>query len=406
VGNIAIQYLNFTKKTGQYWVMGVMSSNQCKEKRMHNKIAFFRTEAWPYANVKMVEVLNHIFPEYEISVFEIYDWVKSRFDIVAINALEVLRVYGWDIVTKKKHFKQCFWRTSYIFRQIKQHAEQILSNGSFMFSFQMQSIFDASKCGIPHFIYTDHTHLANLSYPNFDKSKLFAKEWIDLERTIYANATINFVWSHNIGNSLIDDYHCDPSKVVCAYIGSNAMHQEISADSQKYRNKKILFVGIDWERKGGPDLVKAFELVRQKHPDANLTIVGCSPSVDTPNCRVVGRVPVNAVGKFFSAASVFCLPTHLEPFGIVFIESMSSKTPIVATNVGAIPDLVRDGETGFLVAPGDVWGISEALITLISDPEKSRKFGEKGYQIAQEKYSWDAIGALMKKHITTAIAKQ
>jgi glycosyltransferase involved in cell wall biosynthesis len=366
---------------------------------MHKKIAFFRTEAWPYANVKMVDELKNMFPDHDVVVFEIYGWIKSRFDIVAINVLEVLRTYGWDIMTKKKSFKQCFWRTSYIFRQIKQHAKGILSRERFTFSFQMQSIFDASSGDIPHFVYTDHTHLANLSYPTFDRNKLYSAEWIALERTIYANASMVFVWSHHIEKSLIEDYHCDPSKVVCAFIGSNVMNWETNVDFQKYKNKNILFVGIDWERKGGPDLVKAFELVRQVHPDAKLTIVGCSPPVDAINCQIVGKIPVHEVGQYFRAASVFCLPTYLEPFGIVFIEAMASKLPVVATNVGAIPDIVRDGETGYLVNPGDVQAIADALITLISDPEKSRAFGQKGNKLAQDNYSWDAVGRLMKDHI-------
>jgi glycosyltransferase involved in cell wall biosynthesis len=372
-------------------------------KQMPNKIAFFRTEAWPYANVKMVDVLQSIFPDHEIVVFEIYAWIKSRFDIVMINVLEVLRTYGWEIITKKKRFNQCFWRTTYIFQQIKQHAEEILSDGSFLFSFQMQSIFDASKCDIPHFIYTDHTHLANLSYPTFDRNKLFSAAWIALEKTIYDNASINFVWSHHIEQSLLDDYHCDPSKVVCAYIGINAVNPVTSVNPRRYKDKNILFVGIDWERKGGPDLVNAFDIVRQAHPDAKLTIVGSSPSVDVPNCHVVGRIPVNEVGQYFNKASLFCLPTYLEPFGIVFLEAMSSKLPVVATNVGAIPDIVRDGESGYLVEPGDVQGIANALITLISDPEKCRAFGEKGYQLVQGNYSWVAIGRLMKEHISNVV---
>jgi glycosyltransferase involved in cell wall biosynthesis len=377
---------------------------QYQEKPMRNKIAFFRTEAWPYANVKMVEVLQSIFPNHEVVVFDIYDWIKSRLDIVAINVFEVLGTYGWDMILKKKRFKQCFWRTSYIFWQIKRHAEEILSDGSFLFSFQMQSIFDASMRGIPHFIYTDHTHLANLSYPKFDSDKLFSADWIALEETIYTNASMNFVWSHHIRYSLIEDYNCDPFKAVCAYVGSNAQNQEIVVSPQKYKDKNILFVGIDWERKGGPDLVAAFDLVRQVHPDATLTIVGCSPSIDVPNCRVAGRVPVEEVGSYFNEATVFCLPTYLEPFGIVFIEAMASKVPVVATIVGAIPDIVVDGETGYLVKPGDVQAIARALITLISDPEKCRAFGEKGYQLAQDTYSWDAIGKLMKKHISKIVS--
>jgi glycosyltransferase involved in cell wall biosynthesis len=318
----------------------------------------------------------------------------------------VLKIYGWEIISQRKRFKRCFWRTPFIFLQMRQLIQEVLFNDTFLFTFQMQSLFDASIRGVPHFVYTDHTHLVNLTYPDFDQSNLYNQGWIDLERTIYSNASLIFVRSSNIVASLISDYYCSSSKVVCAYAGSNAVDQVAELSRAKYENKHILFVGIDWERKGGQDLIEAFELVRQVHSDALLTIVGCWPQIDSPNCRVIGRVPVDAVAKYFQEASVFCLPTHLEPFGVVFVEAMASRLPIVATNVGAIPDFVHDGVSGFLVKPRDVQGIADALITLISDPHKAREFGEKGYKLAQHRYSWKAVGNLMRKHILETIVNK
>jgi glycosyltransferase involved in cell wall biosynthesis len=252
-------------------------------------------------------------------------------------------------------------------------------------------------------MYTDHTHLANLSYPGFDRSGLFHRQWIDLERTIYHNASKVFVRSTNILTSVMNDYGIPSSRAICVYAGSNAVKQEIYPDPARYAKKHILFVGIDWERKGGLDLVKAFEIVRRSHPDATLTIVGSSPTVNIPNCRVIGRVPMDKVGEYFREASVFCLPTRLEPFGIVFVEAMSSKLPVVASNVGAIPDFVQDGTTGYLVHPGDVQGIANALMALLSNPQKCQQFGERAYRLAQTRYSWNAVGALVKKNILETI---
>ena len=370
---------------------------------MLKKIAFIRTEPWPHANVRMVQVLKDAFPGHEIMVLDVYDRIKARADIVAQNSLEVLKLYGREILARKKRFKRSFWRTPYIFYQQRKLIREVLGKEPYLFTFQMQSLFDASIEGIEHFIYTDHSHLANLSYPEFDRSGLFRQEWIDLERTIYQNAARVFVRSTNILTSVMNDYGIPPAKVVCAYAGSNAVEQDGQADPARYQKKHILFVGIDWERKGGLDLVKAFELVRRSHPDATLTIVGSSPTVNIPNCRIIGRVPVDKVGAYFQEASIFCLPTRLEPFGIVFIEAMSSRLPVIASNVGAIPDFVQDGTTGFLTHPGDVQGIANALNALLSDPQKCQQFGEGGYKLAQTRYSWNAVGAVVKKHILEVI---
>ena len=133
-----------------------------------------------------------------------------------------------------------------------------LSNGDYCFSFQMQSLFDASIDGLPHFIYTDHTHLTNLQYPGFDRKKLFPNSIIDLEKQIYDNATLVFTRSTNVAKSVVEDYGCPAEKVICVYAGSNTKANAIE-NNQNYTNKNILFVGIDWERKGGPNLIEAFK---------------------------------------------------------------------------------------------------------------------------------------------------
>ncbi|MFT3890969.1 MAG: glycosyltransferase family 4 protein [Anaerolineales bacterium] len=374
---------------------------------MPKKIAFIRTEPWPYANVRMIQVLQDAFPDHELTVLNVYNMVKAQPKIMIQNSLEVVKIYGRQILSRKKRFKRSFWRTPFIFRQMRKLILEALMDESYVFTFQMQSLFDASIPGIPHFLYTDHTHLANLSYPGFDRSGLYSQEWIDLEKTIYQNASRVFVWSTNVLDSVLQDYGIHSSKAVCVYPGSNAVRQDAGhGNPDRYKNKDILFVGIDWERKGGLDLLKAFKLVQRSHPDATLTIVGSSPSVDVPNCRVVGLLPVDQVGKYFQEASIFCLPTRLEPFGVVFVEAMLSKLPIVASNVGAIPDFLQDGVTGFLIHPGDVQGIASALSKLLADPQKCQQFGERGYQLAQTRFSWDAVGALIKKHILETIQKE
>lgn len=135
------------------------------------------------------------------------------------------------------------------------------------------------------------------------------------------------------------------------------------------------------------------------HPDAHLTIVGCSPQVNTPNCEVIGRVPLNEISYYYRRASIFCLPTKLEPFGIVFIEALSYQLPVVGTCIGAIPDFISQGENGYMVQPGQVSELAQALINLLDDPEKCRRFGERGRVIAQDKYTWHKVGSRMKEGI-------
>ncbi len=340
-----------------------------------------------------------------METIDIVPIIKRRKELLVKNTLETIKAYGVPMLLGKGGFKTFFWGTPYVFHMVNALVKEKLIQwrGNIAFTFQLQSLFDTSLDGIPHFVYTDHTMLANLDYPDFDRSRLYLPAWIDLEKTIYQNATCVFTRSQNISRSLIGQYNCPPEKVLCVFAGSNTPVYSANLDNDGYRNQNILFVGTDWERKGGPVLVEAFLKVAQIHPGSQLTIVGCSPKVVHPQIKVVGRVPVQDVHKYFKCASVFCMPTLIEPFGIVFVEALSYRLPIVATRVGATADFVQEGENGYLVMPNDVEGLAQALVRLTGDPELCQAFGHKSLQLAQEKYNWQSVGNAIRSRVMSAI---
>ena len=131
--------------------------------------------------------------------------------------------------------------------------------------------------------------------------------------------------------------------------------------------------------------------------------MGAKPELQVPNCTVTGPLPADQLDQYYQTASIFCLPTYQEPFGIVFIEAMAARLPIVATRVGAIPELVQDGINGRLVEPGDIQSLANALSELLDDPEISRRFGERSYQLTRERYSWQAVGKRFQTNILSAL---
>lgn len=372
------------------------------EKR--KRIAFIRPKAWPLANRIVDGVLQEQFPDHTVDVIDISALVRKRPEIVLVNGIITALLYGKDIAQRKKKFRLAFWRTPYIFHQVRRLVRRQVMNEDYAFSFQMQSLFDCSTPGTAHFVYTDHTHLENLHYAA-NKDNLYSSKWIALEKEVYQNATLTFVRSSNVQRSVIEDYDLPTEKVVLAYAGSNAAVSQTKLHNVDYAHPSILFVGLDWQRKGGPDLVEAFQIVRETCPEAQLTIVGARPELTIPNCTVIGPVKPEELDSYYQQASVFCLPTHLEPFGIVFIEAMTAHLPIVATHVGAIPDFVEDGRNGWLVEPGDVQGIADSLLKLLQSPATCQAFGEESYQLTKERYSWNAVGATFRQHITGRIAE-
>jgi glycosyltransferase involved in cell wall biosynthesis len=342
----------------------------------------------------------------EIEIFDLE--AAARRDAVTwlVNPLCVIREHGWNLVRGRIRPWKAFFTTAWMFGRMSRLARRFVARGGFDLSFQIQSIFDARLPGVPHFVYTDHTHLANLDYPDFDRRTLHGERWIERERELYHGSAMVFTRSRHVSHSLEARYGCKPDHVLCVGAGSNAQIPDEPAREPDLSQPRILFVGTDWERKGGPELVAAFARVRASHPDARLVIVGCRPSIagaGTTNLELVGYCPVESVHEHYRNAAIFCLPVHREPFGVVFVEAMHHGLPIVSTRIGAVPDLVADGANGFLVDVGDVDALADGLDRLLSDPELRRKMGERSRERARSGYTWQHVAAKIAKPMLEAL---
>jgi len=189
----------------------------------------------------------------------------------------------------------------------------------------------------------------------------------------------------------------------------------------------IVFVGRLSPEKGVHVLVEAFNEIGRRHPHATLTVVGPSavpgasvvqshlelPAFEpvhhfygrgdayrrhlrdlvTPDLRdrvdFAGELPNEEATKKLLSADVLVMPSIWnEPFGMPVLEGMAARLPVVATNVGAFPDTVADGETGLLVAPGEVADLAGAIESMIADPATARAMGEAGRRRAATRFGW------------------
>jgi glycosyltransferase involved in cell wall biosynthesis len=371
------------------------------------KIAFVKRGLFSYSNLRTAEQLRRMFPEYDLEEIDVEaDLLRHQHGILACNLASIVRRYWRELLTNRQTIRLCFYRTPYIFHRIREliRAQLEPRRHEFAFTIQTQSLYDASIPGVPHFVYTDHTHLTNLKYPGFPREELFSRAWIDLERGIYRNADRVFVMSEHVRESLLEQYGLEASQSSCVYAGSNIDPSPASLNNGDFTNPTIVFIGIDWERKGGPVLLRAFEEVLTQIPNAKLLIIGGNPPVRHPHVEVIGRVSREKVKAHLVRGSVFCLPTRIEPFGIAVVEAFFHRLPVVVSNIGAMPNLVEEGRSGHLVQPDDPKALAKALIDLLSDPEKCRRFGEAGYQTVTDRYSWDAVGRRIRAGIDASLA--
>jgi glycosyltransferase involved in cell wall biosynthesis len=365
--------------------------------------AFIKIGEFSHINQQVLAQLQARFPHLEPTVIDLRDLHAVRKRDVPGLVFSVASEFGPSACLSANRLRRHMHKTSYMFRRTRAALLQRLRGNNFAFTFQTQAMFDASLPDIPHFIYTDHTHLENRNYPVPEAGTPLSVTWAKMEKGAYQNARMVFTMSRNISRSLINEYGCSPQKVKCVHAGSN-VSAEVSGniDNSRFSAKNILFVGVEWERKGGPVLLEAFRLLRRVHPEARLTIVGCSPQVNEPGVQIEGRVPLAEVPRYYRSASVFCLPTLNEPFGLVFLEAASFGLPVVATRIGAIPEIVADGKSGYLVEPQNPIELAARLGDLLREPGRAEQFGAYGHDWVSRRYSWEETGNRLFLHIKRA----
>lgn len=149
----------------------------------------------------------------------------------------------------------------------------------------------------------------------------------------------------------------------------------------------IGFVGQLDERKGIDTLLQAFLMVQQQFPAAILLVVGTgplAPSIQhwvTTN-HLIGRVILTGfrddIVGIMKKIQMLVLPSFWEGFGIVLIEAMAAGKPVVTTQVSSMPEIVEHNKSGFLIEPGNVRQLADAITTLLTNPVLAQKFGNYG----------------------------
>ena len=169
----------------------------------------------------------------------------------------------------------------------------------------------------------------------------------------------------------------------------------------RYSSQRILFVGAQWERKGGPELAAAFEGVLSPIQAPRSRSSAPRPSSSFRTARSSAAC-LSTRSTLLQPGVVFCMPTRREAYGIVFLEALAHALPVVATKLEPIRELVSDGETGYLVDVGDIDALAARLTTLLDDPERCRRFGEAARR-AGESYSWERTAETVLRHIEKAV---
>ena len=240
--------------------------------------------------------------------------------------------------------------------------------------------------------------------------------WI--EKTAVEAADRVIAVSRRMRVDILEHFQVDPAKVVVIHNGidPDRFRRTQARDALARRGVRepyVLFVGRITDQKGIFHLLEA----APKLPPG-VQVVLCASAPDTPEIEArlkrvlpehpnvvwIGEmVPVSEVVQLYSHAAVFVCPSVYEPFGLINLEAMACETPVVASAVGGIVEVVEDGKTGVLVEPAQPEALAAAIRGLLEDPARGRAMGRAGRLRVEAQFSWRSVAERTREVYAAAI---
>jgi glycosyltransferase involved in cell wall biosynthesis len=217
------------------------------------------------------------------------------------------------------------------------------------------------------------------SHPRIERLKFQAN------KRCFDQASAMVSWSEWAKASLVVDYGVPADKITVIPPGV-WFDQWTRPDGEPPESGvvRLLFVGADFERKGGATLLSAFRRLRTQvsagaanPPTVELHLVTKSPVMEEAGVRVYSDLSPNSpeLLQLYKRCHIFCLPTRGDMLALALCEAGAAGLALVSTVVGGIPEIVREGETGLLVPPDNVNALTAALGRLVDEPELRRRLG-------------------------------
>lgn len=220
----------------------------------------------------------------------------------------------------------------------------------------------------------------------------------------YADLDVAYVLGESAKKVLIDTWPLKAGVHVIPH-GDEGIFDSTPIREAAETGPVALSFGTITTYKGTDTLCTAWPLVRAEIPEAELVIAGAvSADVDEPQLRAevaklagvtltTGYIPVPDVPSYFDRARCVVLPYKRSSQSGVAHLAHTLRRPVIATQVGDIPNVVVDGVSGILTPPEDPAALAAALVRLLKDPELAQRMGEAGAQGLAQSASWDAVAA-------------
>lgn len=290
-----------------------------------------------------------------------------------------------------------FFNIIYSLRRLKDmdiiHVQWPIPNG-------LGAIFLKKIYGIPYVntIHGEEVHLSKRYH------MLFALRWL-------VNNSSKTITNSNATRKFCLEAGLDPDKIDVIPFGVDTdFFRPIDVDKDE-NIFQILSVGYLIERKGFEYLIRAMPHVLKKHGNARLKILGSGPlesklkmfikQLDLEEeLKIIKNVSDEELLITYNSADLFVLPSivdsqgNTEGLGVVLLEAMACGIPVIGSDVGGIPDIIKDGVTGLLVAEKNVFEISSSINKIILDDDQREQIRKKGLLRVKEQFNWEIIAEI------------
>lgn len=237
----------------------------------------------------------------------------------------------------------------------------------------------ATMARVPSVVSSDSTNLLNASRIHGRSPSVFtphaAQAARRVEIPVYRNARRLTPSSHWVARSLIDDYQVDPARIVVNPMGIRVPDLTAPTPTPSGGRLRIGFIGKPFDRKGGQWLLDLHANMWRDRADLLLITTSQVPASD--GIEVVSDLTGGdpRLWSILGSCDVFAFPSAIDQAPNAVLEAMAAWLPVVALNVGAIPEMVIDGEAGFICEATDKQGFGEAVSRLLNDAELRRRMG-------------------------------
>lgn len=274
------------------------------------------------------------------------------------------------------------------------------------------------KTDIPIIYMTDATFFQLQGYYPFfkDIAQYNINQGIVMDKLVFESAAHCMTASEWTKQSAIRDYKIPANKITVTPLGANLDRIPGTDELKKEKNKtcQLLFLGVEWERKGGQIALDTFYALQKKGVPVQLTIIGCIPPVPITDRNITIIPFINKDNEAGSAqlyriihnSDFLLLPTRAECAGVAFCEASAFGVPSITTNTGGVGTYVQDGINGFtlpLAATEDQY--AEKIQELFSNDDAYQKLCISSRKKYEEELNWDNWGKTFH-HIAEKILNQ